>query len=114
MEILDEELDELRSDADLITPLPRPRPTPRPAAVAPAATFVPRTPLPPGMGLLGMTCGLPGTEGLLGGLLTLLSDLVVEVDGCRPRPLPLPTLGLLSSILDFACEFKTNACYVKK
>ena len=57
--MLDEELDELRSDADLIIPLPRPRPTLRPAAVAPPATLVPSTPLPPGIGLLGMTWGLP-------------------------------------------------------
>ena len=60
MEMLEDELDELRSEAALITPRPRPRPTPRPAAVAPPLTVLdPCTPLPPGIGLLGVTRGLP-------------------------------------------------------
>ena len=60
IEILEDELDELRSEAALMTPRPRPRPTPRPAAVAPPlAVLDPWTPLPPGIGLLGVTRGLP-------------------------------------------------------
>ena len=61
IEILEDELDELRSEAALMTPRPRPRPTPRPAAVAPPPLTVldPCTPLPPGIGLLGVTRGRP-------------------------------------------------------
>ena len=60
IEILEDELDELRSEAALITPRPRPLPTLRPAAVAPPITVLdPWTPLPPGIGLLGVTRGLP-------------------------------------------------------
>ena len=60
IEMLEDELDELRSEAALITPRPRPRPTPRPAALAPPlAVLDPWTPLPPGIGLLGVKRGLP-------------------------------------------------------